>query len=110
MPPKAIVEPVNWPPDRGTQPVETEGSITNNNGIYISTGAGQVSVWLSPEMVNFDRRVNIVVNGKRVNVRDPLVEGNLETLLEDVRTRGDRQHPFWVKVDALTGRVQTSRE
>jgi hypothetical protein len=24
---------------------------------------------------------------------------NIETLLEDVRTRGDRQHPFWAKVE-----------
>lgn len=109
LPPKAMIEPVNWPPQRGTQPVETEASITTNNGIYVSTGAGQVSVWLSPEVVNFERRVNIVVNGKRVNVREPYLDANLETLLEDVRTRGDRQHPFWVKVDALTGRIQTSR-
>jgi predicted esterase len=105
MPPKAMIEPVTWPPERGTQPVETEASLTANNGIFVTTGAGQVNIWLAPEMVNFERRVNIVVNGKRVNVREQLLEGNLETLLEDVRTRGDRQHPFWLKVEALTGRV-----
>jgi len=109
LPSKSMIEPVNWPPERGTQPVEIDASITANNGIYVSTGAGQVSVWLSPEMVNFERRVNITVNGKRVNVREPFLEGNVETLLEDVRTRGDRQHPFWVKVDALTGRALGDR-
>lgn len=106
LPPKAIVEPAAWPPERGAQAVETEASITPTNGIYVSTGAGQVSIWLSPEMVNFERKVNIVVNGKRVNVREQLLEGNLETLLEDVRTRGDRQHPFWVRIEALTGRAR----
>jgi len=106
LPPKAIVEPATWPPDRGTQAVETEASITPTNGLYISTGAGRVSVWLSPEMVNFERKVNIVVNGKRVNVREQLLEGDLETILEDVRTRGDRQHPFWVRIEALTGRAR----
>jgi hypothetical protein len=106
LPPKSMIEPVNWPPERGTQAVETEATLTSNNGLYVSTGAGQVSLWLSPEMVNFERRVNITVNGKRINVHDPLLEGNLETLLEDVRTRGDRQHPFWLKIETATGRAR----
>jgi hypothetical protein len=42
-------------------------------------------------MVDFNRRIQI--NGKGV-----MVTPSLETMLEDVRTRGDRQHPFWAKV------------
>ena len=45
-------------------------------------------------MVNFEDRVTVTINGRRqLNI-----EPDLETLLEDVRTRGDRQHPFWAKV------------
>lgn len=109
LPPKAVVDPAAWPPERGAQPVETSASLTGNNGLYVRTGAGKVNVWLSPEMVNFERKVNIVVNGNRINVREQLLEGDLETLLEDVRTRGDRQHPFWVRIEALTGRALSTR-
>jgi hypothetical protein len=29
----------------------------------------------------------------------PLATPNVATILEDVRTRGDRQHPFWAKIE-----------
>jgi hypothetical protein len=66
-------------------------------------------VWLSPELVKLDERVSIVVNGQRVNSSQPFVEPDLETMLEDIRTRADRQHPFWAKIEAPTGRFQASR-
>jgi acetyl esterase/lipase len=105
MPPKAMVEPANWPPPRGVLPVQVSAKLTEANGVYIKTGTGQVSVWVSPQMLSFQQRVNIVVNGDRINSREPFVQGDLHTLLEDVRTRGDRQHPFWARFDAQTGRV-----
>jgi predicted esterase len=104
MPARSMVYPSDWPPPRGSQPAETKGQINANNGLNVVTAAGRVTVWLSPEMLDLGRKVNIQVEGRRVNVRDAFVEGRLETILEDVRTRGDRQHPFWVKVDAVTGR------
>ncbi len=109
LPPKAIVEPVHWPPDRGFQPVETSASVTATNGLYIKTGAGSVRVWLSPDLVKLDERVTIVVNGQRINSSEPFIESKVETILEDVRTRGDRQHPFWAKVESPTGRLQARR-
>ena len=64
-----------------------------------------MTVWRSPQMLDFEQRANIVVNTQRVNARDRFPGPELETLLEDVRTRGDRQHPFWAKIEAPTGRV-----
>jgi hypothetical protein len=46
-------------------------------------------------MVDFQQRVYVTINGKEVGQQ---VEISLDALLEDVRTRGDRQHPFWAKV------------
>ncbi len=109
LPPKAVVEPVHWPPGRGFQPVETTASVTATNGLYVKTGAGSARVWLSPELVELDERVSIVVNGRRINNSQPFVEPDLETMLEDIRTRADRQHPFWAKVEAPTGRFHSSR-
>jgi len=117
MPPAAMVYPADWPPPRTAHPVVTEAKLTANNGIYVKSGAGKVTVWLAPEMLDFDRQVTININGHRVTARvkpddsgaSPsqrrqrtarvrFVEPDLETLLEDVRTRADRQHPFWAKV------------
>jgi predicted esterase len=106
MPAKSMVDPSDWPPTRGSQPAETKGQINAANGLVVRTAAGHVTVWLSPEMLNLDRKVNIVVEGRQVNFRD---KDRLPTILEDVRTRGDRQHPFWLKVDANTGRALTGR-
>jgi len=105
MPPKSLVDPTQWPPPSGTRPLQVSGSITNNN-IYIRTGSSQVSLWLSPKMIDFDRQINIVVNGQRVNNQEPFFKPDLNIILEDVRTRGDRQHPFWSRLDSPTGRVQ----
>jgi hypothetical protein len=104
-----MIDPVDWPPPRGTRPVQVRATILNNNGLRIITGSSYASAWLSPEMIDFDKRAMIVVNGQRINSREPFVEPDLQTLLEDVRTRGDRQHPFWAKIEMPTGRVRAGR-
>ena len=91
FPPKTMVLPANWPPPRNTSPATFGAKITENNGVNVELGGAKASLWLAPEMVDFTRRVQ--VNGKGMNITPAL-----ETLLEDVRTRGDRQHPFWAKV------------
>jgi len=105
MPSKAMVNPTDWPPSRGTQPVQVKASVTGNNNLYVRTGAAIVNVYLSPKLVDFSRKFNIVVNGRRMNTFQSSAEPNLNVMLEDVRTRGDRQHPFWAKVEMATGRV-----
>ena len=106
MPPKSMVDPGSWPPPSGTVPMKVDCKITETNSILITTGAAQVTVWLSPQMIDFKQRVSIQVNGRRMNAKDPFITPDLQTILEDVRTRGDRQHPFWAKLDGATGRVR----
>ncbi|MFO0872213.1 MAG: PHB depolymerase family esterase [Pirellulales bacterium] len=89
---KTMVLPANWPPPRNTSPAMLGGKITENNGVSIDLGGAKATVWLSPDMVDFGRRIQ--VNGK-----GQTISPSVETLLEDVRTRGDRQHPFWAKVN-----------
>jgi pimeloyl-ACP methyl ester carboxylesterase/thioredoxin-like negative regulator of GroEL len=105
LPPRAMVDPANWPPPAGTQPVQVKGTINNKNGLNVRTGTSQVTVWLSPDMIDFNQRATITVNGRRLNAADQIVRPELRTLLEDVRTRGDRQHPFWAKLEGATGRL-----
>ncbi|MCR4413086.1 MAG: peptidase, partial [Thermoguttaceae bacterium] len=105
FPARAMVEPSDWPPPRGTRPLEVEASVNKTNGINITTGAGQIAVWLSPELVDFDRRPTVTVNGSRLAGAARTVTPDLAVLLEDVRIRGDRQHPYWAKVESSTGRI-----
>lgn len=108
LPAKAQVAPENWPPPRGTLPVQTEASVTASNAIFVKTGAAQLTIWLSPEMLDLGKRINLTVNGARVNLRGGQADPKVETILEDARTRGDRAHPFWVKLEPNTGRIDSS--
>lgn len=109
MPPGATVVPVDWPPPRGTIPARVHGRVTKTNGLNVRTGTSHVTVWVSPRMVDFTQRITVLVNGRRLNSGESFLQPDLETLLEDVRTRGDRQNPFWAKVEGPTGRVYRSR-
>jgi len=97
LPARSTVDPEQWPPPRGTQPVQVTGKVLNSNGVNVRTGAARASVWLSPQIIDFQQRMMIVINNRRIDTRD--VKPSLQTMLEDVRTRGDRQHPFWAKVE-----------
>ena len=68
----------------------------------VKTPASKVTVWLSPELFDFSRR--IAFGRERVDVTP-----SNEVLLWDVLTRGDRQHPFWAKFTPNLGRRPTSR-
>ena len=106
LPPRSMVDPADWPPPAGTQPVQVKATINDKNGLNVRTGTSQVTVWLSPKMVDFKQRSTITVNGRRLNSADQMIRPDLHVLLEDVRTRGDRQHPFWARLDSATGRVK----
>ena len=98
-----MVVPVHWPPAGGVRPVLTSGSSERGNQLWLRTGAGRVTVWLSPDMVNFERRIAVSVNGRN-HVNPEGATPDTEVLLEDVRTRGDRQHPFWAKMQFRSAR------
>lgn len=104
-PERVTVDPRDWPPPRGTRPMVVEASLTHTNGIRVQTGADRVTLWLSPEMIDLSRRIDITVNRKRLlNLTDQL-QPDAAVLLEDVRTRGDRQHPFWAKIELPSGEI-----
>jgi hypothetical protein len=96
-PARAIVDPDDWPPGRGVRAIELRAKVTANGDIVIGTGGIQATVWLAPEIVDPARgAIDITVGGRRTRVK---VEPDLSVLLEDVRTRGDRLHPFWAKIE-----------
>lgn len=98
MPDRGMVLPQNWAAQgKRALPIPVKGSVKQNNTIYVQTGANQTTVWLSPEMIDFGQRIDIKVNGRSL-AGNKFVEPSIEVLLEDARTRADRQHPFWAKL------------
>jgi hypothetical protein len=41
----------------------------------------------------------VEVNNRAISPRDRTVRPDLNVLLEDARSRADRQHPFWAKLE-----------
>ncbi len=100
LPAGSQVDPVDWPPARGARAASVEASVTATNGLRVSFRGAPVTVWVSPEMIDFNERASIVVNGRRINTHDPFIQPDLWTLLEDARSRADRHHPFWAKIES----------
>jgi hypothetical protein len=96
--PKSMVAPDNWPPPRTVRPAQIEGKRLETNKVMVKVQANKVTVWLSPELVDLNQKLVVELNGRAITPRDRTVRPDLTVLLEDVRTRADRQHPFWAKV------------
>ncbi len=59
---------------------------------------GQVhTLWLTPEMIDFGKRLQVTVNGQ--SRHNDFVEPSIKAVLEDFRQRGDRQRVFQVRLD-----------
>jgi len=96
LPARSIALPAEGS-ERKVRPIQTEAElILENNRISVSARSDRGTVWLSPEMLSFEREITVMVNGRGIRWDGGV---DIRTLLEDVRTRGDRQHPFWAKVE-----------
>jgi predicted esterase len=105
LPPKAMVDPDDWPPPINTRASPVKAQINAKNGVTVTTGAGETTIWFAPEMIDFNQPIRVSVNGKSLGAGSPPIQPDLTTLLEDVRIRADRQHPFWAKIEMPSGRV-----
>ena len=92
------VQPANWP-QRGARPTVVEGKVLKENLLRAKTASKSTTFWLSPDLVNFEKPIRITLNGKKVSGKRDSIKPELSVLLEDVRTRGDRQRPFWAKLE-----------
>jgi predicted esterase len=105
FPEKGIVSPENWPPKGNARALQTDATINAGNGITVRTAANDVTLWLSPELIDFKKKSNISVNGRSLRMAQPYLEPSSKVILEDVRTRSDRLHPFWVKIEMPANRI-----
>lgn len=85
-------------PSFRVSPMLFQAKITEGNSVYITKStAARHTVWLSPELIDFNQRIAVRVKGRqRFN---EFVKPDVVTLLEDLRRRGDRQELYTVKLD-----------
>ena len=89
-----LVLPAEFPKS-GVSPGKIDAQVLETNAVRVTSAAEKVTVWLAPEIVDFSGKVTVTINGRRQLNIVP----DVSVLLEDVRSRGDRQHPFWARVD-----------
>ena len=94
MPREFITLPLEWPRE-GARDAVLEAEIGLNNRIRVRSPANSITLYLNPDLVDFQQNVTLNVIGR---TRTEPVVPNLEVMLQDVRTRGDRLNPFWAKV------------
>src|SRR5690606_11355567 len=94
-PANVMVLPALWPPKRNAQNATTKGRINSRTSLTVQSSASRATIYLTPEMVDFESRFTVKFNARDYNFT---VQPSNAVLLEDARTRGDRLHPFWQKV------------
>ena len=101
--PGNMADPVDFPARRmDARPATVESKLyrgTNTVSVTTKPKVANTIVSLTPDMIDFNTRVSVKVNDKNYHPPNGIVEPNIETMLEDVRTRCDRLHPFWAMLD-----------
>jgi hypothetical protein len=61
-------------------------------------GVRSLDIWLGPKLIDYKKKAEIRINGRTFFKGLPRPE--MESMLEDLRLRGDRQQIYWSRVSA----------
>jgi pimeloyl-ACP methyl ester carboxylesterase len=101
LPPESIASPLAWS-TANARPAVNSFSKNANGTITLTTGAAQAWMYMSPEIIPLEGRVTVMVNS--VGPRTYEFLPKLDVMLEDARTRVDRQHVYWSRAEMFTGK------
>jgi pimeloyl-ACP methyl ester carboxylesterase len=99
FPAQFMIHPTEWT-GRRPRPAGVAGKLQSENRLLAKSAAEHTTIWLSPEIVDFSKPIRITFNGSKLPLPEGGVRPDMGVLLEDVRTRGDRQRPFWAKLES----------
>ncbi|HEV8068443.1 MAG TPA: hypothetical protein VGP76_11955 [Planctomycetaceae bacterium] len=99
LPKKVTESTVLAGPSRGTViPMHLGGKIVSpGNIIRLTSGAKTHTIWLSPELVSFEKPVTIMHGSTQKYHKLP--KASIEDILDDFSTRADRQMIFATRID-----------
>ncbi len=69
--------------------------LSNLLNIHVN-GISKLHVWVSPKLIDFNKRMEVRVNGQAFF--KGTAEPNMRDYLDDLRIRGDRKQYYWLKV------------
>ncbi|WP_437204287.1 hypothetical protein [Planctomicrobium sp. SH664] len=105
--PDVLFQPILWDQQQRKVPRLFEGTITASanidpnrpkvTAIYVKHPGKGMTIWLSPELYDFDSRCDVHFNGRTLH--SDYVKPSAQALLNDLRERGDRQRLFWGRLD-----------
>jgi predicted esterase len=94
IPSDKMVWPESWTEKGGGIGVET--FYKNLNQFRVNRSTKALNFWLGPDFVDFGQNISISGQVKEFKGR---VTPSVKILLEDVRQRADREHPYWAKLN-----------
>jgi len=96
--PKSVTESnVLAGPSHGTiSPMHLEGKISPGGTIRVKSSAKSHTVWLSPELVSFEKPITIMLREMRKYHKVP--KSSIEDILDDFSARADRQMIFTARI------------
>ena len=103
IPATNIVHPVLFDSTRKKNPLTFSGIYKDENKFKLEPRSLAIkndsTLWLSPEFVDFTKDLEISGRG---SFKDQIFPSR-KVILDDVRRRADREHPFWGRVDHVNG-------
>ena len=63
-------------------------------------GHQRLDLWLSPKLIDFKRKPEVRINGRPYFTGQNKLKLDLESMLDDLRVRGDRQQLYWHRISA----------
>ena len=101
FPEKSMLDPLFVESRTGRyQPAKTEFFKIVDNALRVKSTADRAVIFLSPEALDFERNMEVTFNGRKLTPQNGLVPASSRVILEDARTRADRQHPFWATLNS----------
>ncbi|MCA9020035.1 MAG: hypothetical protein KDA74_07840, partial [Planctomycetaceae bacterium] len=97
--PAQIMRPISYSGNQRirARPVSLKVSIKLGNVIYVSSGGKINTLWLNPELVDFDKRLEVRIDGQRKF--NDFLRPDMKAMLDDFKNRGDRQKLFDARLD-----------
>lgn len=68
-----------------------------SNTLVVSCGAKKVSIWLTPDLVDFDKRLTVRLN--TTTKWNAPISPDVPRMLDDLRIRGDRKQLYWAVLE-----------
>jgi acetyl esterase/lipase len=105
FPESSVQRPEHWSSKLPKNPVRmTVKLAANQPNVFIGVGPKKTgthgTIWLSPDLVDFNKK--IIIQGRGRGFRN-FVKPSSKVLLDDVRRRADRKHPYWARIDCNEG-------